>query len=265
MSSDADHSDHGRRLGPWGFAAIVVVYLVIIQAGGRIIGHDVAGDDGFRTAEHLLKTGLIPIALSAVFAISVASWLRWWPQILREDKPVQSWVRVVPVALLVAALLGASWGSLLDQQADLVVALVVMVLIVGFTEELMFRGIGLNVFRDMQLPEARVALLSSLVFGAVHLSNALSTGGSAVFQAVVVSFSGYLFYLTRRAYLAIWPAMLVHASQDFTLISGQVGVDPTTAPQALIVVVVMIGLAILIHRRRHRIEPAPTADPAVTG
>ena len=43
-------------------------------------------------------------------------------------------------------------------------------------------------------------------------------------------FSGYMFYLTRRWLGAIWLAMPVHASQDFLIISGQLGVDPAVSP-----------------------------------
>jgi membrane protease YdiL (CAAX protease family) len=130
-----------------------------------------------------------------------------------------------------------------------------MVLLVGFTEELMFRGVGLVTFRRMGLTEGKVALYSSVAFGAVHLSNALGTGTSAIFQAVVVSFTGYMLYLTRRWAGVIWLAMPVHASQDFLILSGQVGVDPEATPLSFLVLPVMIGLAILLWRRRRRIEP----------
>lgn len=67
--------------------------------------------------------------------------------------------------------------------------LVVLVCIVDFTEELMFRGVGLVTFRHRHLTEGKVALYSSVRFGAVHLSNALATGSSAIVQAIVVSFT----------------------------------------------------------------------------
>ena len=99
----------------------------------------------------------------------------------------------------------------------------------------------------------------------MHLSNALGTGTSAIFQAIVVSFTGYMLYLTRRWAGAIWLAMPVHGSQDFLITSGQIGVDPETSPLSLLGVPVMIGLAILLWRRRHRIEPEPASatEPAV--
>jgi uncharacterized protein len=254
-----------RRLGLWAFFAIVLVYLVVIQGGGRLIGQGIDSDENLETLGNLLRTTLIPIAISSMLAIGVATWLGWWPQIARETKPVQRWTRIIPFALLAAAVLGASWSSFLDQTAGLIVAVVVLVLIVGFTEELMFRGIGLKVFRDMQLSEGKVALYSSLVFGAVHLSNALATGAGAIGQAIAVSFSGYLFYLTRRTFGSIWPAMLVHASQDFVILSGQVGVDPELAPQALLVIITMIALLVLVIIRRHRIEPEAPAEAVASG
>ena len=156
--------------------------------------------------------------------------------------------------MLLAALIGTSWTNLLDQKAGLVLALVVLVCIVGFTEELMFRGIGVVTFRRMHLTEGKVALYSSIAFGAVHLSNALSTGTTAIFQAIAVSFTGYLLYLTRRWAGVIWLAMPVHGSQDFLISSGQLGINPEVSPLSFIVFPTMIGLGILVWRRRHRID-----------
>jgi membrane protease YdiL (CAAX protease family) len=48
----------------------------------------------------------------------------------------------------------------------------------------MFRGIGVITFRVNGFSERRGALWSSVVFGAAHLTNALSTGGTAVTQAI---------------------------------------------------------------------------------
>ena len=266
MSDDDLRGDDGRNLTSWQFVLIVIVYAAIIQIGGRIIGSGVDSDDAFATTGNFLKTALIPIALSSVFAIAVATWLGWWQQIIYEPRRTQRWVRIVPIALLLAALIGTSWTNLLDQKAGLVLALVVLVCIVGFTEELMFRGIGVVTFRRMHLTEGKVALYSSIAFGAVHLSNALSTGTTAIFQAIAVSFTGYLLYLTRRWAGVIWLAMPVHGSQDFLISSGQLGINPEVSPLSFIVFPTMIGLGILVWRRRHQIDiEADTASESPTG
>ena len=254
MSDDGVRTAGGRNLTWWQFLLIVIVYAAIIQIGGRIIGAGVDADDAFETTSNFVESTLIPIALSGVFAIGVATWLGWWSQIIYEPLRTQRWVRIVPIALLLAAAVGTSWGNLLDQEAELVLSLVLLVCIVGFTEELMFRGIGVVTFRRMNLTEGKVALYSSVIFGAVHLSNALATGTTAIFQAIVVAFTGYMLYLTRRWAGVIWLAMPVHGSQDFLITSGQIGVDPEISPLSFIVFPTMIGLGILLWRRRHRID-----------
>lgn len=70
-----------------------------------------------------------------------------------------------------------------------------------------------------------------------------------------MSFTGYMLYLTRRWAGAIWLAMPVHASQDFAILSGQVGTDAALSPLSLVIVPTMIGLALLLWHRRHRIVP----------
>ena len=131
----------------------MVVYAAIIQVAGRAIGADV-DRRGLGDAGNVVESSLIPIALSCVFVIGVATWLGWWPQIIHEPLRVQRWVRIVPVALLLAAAVGRA-GQPLDQNASLVLATLVMLCAVGFTEELMFRGIGLVTFRRMASPRPR--------------------------------------------------------------------------------------------------------------
>lgn len=230
--------------------------MAIIQVGGLLIGHGITADAGLETTGNFLRTALIPIAISALYAIAVATWLGWWPQIIRDRRPVQGWLKIIPILLLLAAAAGTSWGNLFDQKASLIIFFVLLVVIVGFTEELMFRGIGVVTFRRDGFSEAKVALYTSLIFGAVHLSNAISTGPSALLQATIVSLTGYFLYLTRRWAGVIWAAMAVHSSQDFALLSGQIGVGAAESPGSLLVVLAMVVLAILVWRRRHRIEPA---------
>ena len=148
--------------------------------------------------------------------------------------------------------------GLADKGIGFVVLLLLATLCVGFAEEGMFRGIGVTVFRSNGLSEGRVALWSSVVFGAVHLTNAISTGGNAVAQAIAVSFAGYFFYLTRRVSGGLIVPAIIHGLFDFSILSAAVAGDATYAG-GLAAMLAYPVVAIILLVRRHRIEPAPPA------
>ena len=140
-------------------------------------------------------------------------------------------------------------------------------LCVGFAEEGLFRGVGVTAFREHGLSEARVALWSSVVFGAVHLTNALSSGGAAVGQAIAVSFAGYFFYLTRRVSGGLLVPAVLHGLFDFSILSGTV-IDDRGYAGGIAAILAYPLVAIILVVRRHRIEPprtAPGPQPAPAG
>ena len=247
-----------RRLTWPLFLLVTVVYVAIIQGVGLLVGVDTGDSDSqFPTTESIVRNALIPIGLSIVFGVAVATWLGWWGEILRDDRPVAPWVRRVPITMLVAAVIGINYIHLADQTVGLVLCLILLGVFVGVGEELMFRGIGVVAFRRAGFTEGRVALWSSVVFGLVHVSNAIGQGPQAFAQAAIVSTSGYLFYLGRRAGGTILLPMLVHGLWDFSLISSLVGPDVTAYPGMAVVILAQIGLIIVLVRRRHRIELPP--------
>jgi membrane protease YdiL (CAAX protease family) len=229
----------GRQLTwPW-FLVVVVVYVAIIQGVGLLIGVDTGDSDSqFPTTQSIVRNALIPIGLSIVYAVAIATWLGWWGEIVRDDRPVAPWVRRVPITMIVAAIISINYAHLADQTAGLVLCLALLGLFVGFGEELMFRGIGVVTFRQAGMTEGRVALWSSLVFGLVHVST-----------------SGYLFYLGRRAGGTILLPMFVHGLWDFSLISSLVGSDVKAYIGMFVIILTQLGLIIVLIRRRHRIEP----------
>ncbi|MFD3641540.1 CPBP family intramembrane glutamic endopeptidase [Streptomyces griseus] len=251
----------GRRLTwPW-FLVVVVVYLAILQGLGALISVDHgSGDSQFPTTESVIRNGVIPIGLSVLFGAAVVTWLGWWSSVLHYRVPVRRWVRFVPVSMLVVAVLAVNYPNLADQPLSLVLALIVMTLFVGIGEELIFRGIGVQVFKRAGLSEGKVALWSSVVFGVVHVSNAFGEGAQAILQAVIVSTSGYFFYLCLRVGSTILLPMLVHGLWDFSLISNTVGADPKTSPGMILPILLQIALIVLVIVKRRTVEPADTAD-----
>ncbi|MFJ4680453.1 MULTISPECIES: lysostaphin resistance A-like protein [unclassified Kitasatospora] len=270
MAADPSHARTRRLTWPW-FLAVVVVYLAIIQGLGLLIGVDRGGAKSeFPTTEALVRNGLVPIGLSVVFGAVLVSRLGWWGDVLRCRVPVRRWVRFVPVSMLVVAVLAVNYPNLADQPPSMVAALLAVTVCVGVGEELMFRGVGVQVFRKAGFSEGRVALWTSVVFGLVHLSNAIGSGAQAVLQAVVVSTSGYFFYLCLRVGSTLLLPMLVHGLWDFSLLSNGVGADPAAYPGAVLPIVLQVVLIVVLLVRRRSVEPAaagaaPTRLPPADG
>ncbi|MET9855344.1 CPBP family intramembrane glutamic endopeptidase [Streptomyces sp. NPDC006450] len=203
---------------------------------------------------------MIPIGLSVLFGAAVVTWLGWWGSVMAYRAPVRRWVRFVPISMLVVAVLAVNYPNLADQSLALVLSLIVMTLFVGIGEELMFRGIGVQVFKRAGLSEGKVALYSSVVFGIVHVSNAFGEGAQALLQAVIVSTSGYFFYLCLRVGGTLLLPMLVHGMWDFSLISNAVGADPKASPGMVLPIVLQVALIVLLVVKRRTIEPADRAE-----
>lgn len=252
----------GRRLSwPW-FLAVVIVYLGLIQGIGLLTGVEVGDSDAeFPTTESLVRNALIPIGASIAFAAGVVTWLGWWGEILRYDAPVRRWVRWVPISMLVVALVGMNYAHLSRQSVSLVACLLVLGVFVGVGEELMFRGLGVHVFRRAGFSEGKVALYSSIVFGLAHVSNAIGQGAQALVQAAIVSTSGYFFYLCLRVGGVILLPMLVHGLWDVGLISSLVGDKAQASVGMVAFIVLQVALIIVLVVKRHSIEPARPDRP----
>ncbi|MFG2405502.1 CPBP family intramembrane glutamic endopeptidase [Streptomyces brevispora] len=262
-TAEAEKKQVGRAFTwPW-FLVAVIVYLGIIQGVGQLTGVDTSSSDSqFPTTESIVRNALIPIGLSIVFVAALVTWLGWWGEVLRYRAPVRRWVRWVPISMLLAALVAMNYGHLGDQSAALVGCLLLLGLFVGVGEELMFRGIGVHVFRRAGFSEGKVALWSSVIFGLAHVSNAIGHGAQAIIQALVVCTSGYFFYLCLRVGGVILLPMLVHGLWDTSLFSSLVGTEPVAYPGLVLVIVLQVALIVVLLVRRRRIEPAsvPNAD-----
>ncbi|MGW4369419.1 CPBP family intramembrane glutamic endopeptidase [Nocardia takedensis] len=248
--------EKARRLSYPLFAAVVIAYLAIIQGGG-ILMERLTGEDDFLSTRGVVYGMIIPLGVALVFTYAVIGYLGLLEPVLREDHPTRRWVRVVPIVFVVAIVGGMNYAALADKGWLYVLVLLIATQFVGWGEEGMFRGVGVLVFREHGLTEGRVALWSSVVFGAVHLTNGLTHGVSALPQAIMVSLAGYFFYLIRRVSRGNAVNSILHGLFDFTLLTGTaILADQTFYPGTLLPILVYPVLAIVLLVGRHRIEPA---------
>lgn len=139
--------------------------------------------------------------------------------------------------------------------------------LIGLSEELMFRGILFQGLRS-KLSSWPSIILTSLLFGSIHLLNALWLGNIqiALLQAFAAACTGMLLMAIRIRTKSLDPAILFHAAWDFGLLSLVAAVKPAEAikPEitpavmgaAGVFVLVVISYSVFLLRKVGRTEQA---------
>ena len=187
--------------------------------------------DGNTTLQELVTKGIAWGVAGAAAFLVLAVWLAGWRDMgFGVPSPAGWWKLLWLPALYLAglALLGVSTGKL---AAGAVAMVLVNTAIVGFSEELAFRGVLWGAARKT-LPFWAGFLAVSAVFGSVHVFNALLTGelAAAGVQALNAFMSGAAYLAIRIRTRSILPIMVIHALWDFTVFlagSGGEGAPPS--------------------------------------
>ncbi len=187
---------------------------------------------------NVIRAIVVPLAVCSVLLAILTSVLGWWRPVLREqptDPPrPPRWMLAIPALVLAVALLGIPYGSLGDLGLTYLLWLALGTLMVGFSEEIVYRGLAVVGFRG-GYREVYVWLWSCVLFGLLHSVNIiLGQGAVATVQQLVFAFIlGGILYAVRRATGAIIPAMLLHGLWDFSAISAATAAGSGTAPTAV--------------------------------
>lgn len=242
-----------RRPKVWQFLVVVLGYLVIVQGLTLLLADPDATGGSIESVDALVRGVIVPVTLGAAFVVAVVAWVGGWTQIFVSARRLRRWTLVIPVLLFLGIVAVTNYGGLL--QAGVLHALVLLaaVLLVGFAEELLFRGLGVAAFQSPGRSELAVAGWTSLVFGIAHGSNGFITGdfAAAVLQVVLTTLTGAVFYLVLRTTGLLVVAMAAHGLWDFGILSTQIDLSDTHdivnfAP----ILIIMLLLIALIWRTR---------------
>jgi membrane protease YdiL (CAAX protease family) len=252
-----------NRGGWWKALSVVVVYYALYQGLSLLLVGPlytaVAPEEG--SPAFILLTTALPIAIGCVLLVVFALSLGWLKELFGPQPIRGSWWMWIAVAAVlvfnVIHLITLDYGK---AGAGVVAAWLFTGLFIGFAEETLTRGFAVNLLRKAGYREFVVALLSSLLFAALHAGNLFTTDQGPLatgFQVIYTFFFGVCMYLTLRVTgNLIWP-ILLHASTDPTIfLSAQY---PTEGALATIgaqgnFVVIFAGL-ILIWFVRGRVKP----------
>lgn len=192
------------------FAYVVVVYAVQLFTG---IPYTELGKSG---SNLFLGAGLSLIIAAILLAITTTL-LGWWrPALFDRHRSAHKWPIIAPAVMVIALffnLASTDWGS----YDGAFLAASIVLLLVGFTEEITTRGLLLVGLRS-RLSEVWVWFLTSALFGLMHLVNAISGQPlAATLQQVVFAFgAGTIFYILRRVTGSLIWAMVLHGFWDFS-------------------------------------------------
>ncbi|ROS31100.1 type II CAAX prenyl endopeptidase Rce1 family protein [Cellulomonas sp. PhB150] len=272
MAADQAHDeDRGglrgflARGGIWRWLLVLVVYLVIYElasvVAGKVGGHYV-DDDLLSSVGSVFFQVTFALIVGAIVLIAFTAYMGWGSEVFGRQRVYRSWwmwlgpvIVLIPIVLRV---LGIEWGA---HTTEIVVAIMVTGLLIGFVEELAYRGIGVKMVRDGGHREWVVAAVTSLFFGLSHLSNLIGgQSGQTVGGTVVYTIAfGVLMYLTLRTTGFLVGAMLLHGLTDPTTILATGAIDEVktgaaansmlTGAAGFTVLVILAGYVLLIFIR----------------
>jgi membrane protease YdiL (CAAX protease family) len=217
--------------GFWRLLPVVVVYLVLYLAAGWVASQF---NNGYNDDDLLSSVGAVFFQLSvglivgSIILTAFTTWLGWNGEVFGRQPVYRSWwmwIAPVFVALpIILRILDIDWGG---PALSVVLLVLASGLLVGYSEELLFRGIAVKMLRAGGNGEFVVAVLSSLLFALSH--------GINIFQGqefkVVGPTVGYTFafgvmmYLTMRVAGFLVAAMIMHGLTDPTGILASGGID----------------------------------------
>jgi uncharacterized protein len=216
--------------GIWRFVLVAVAYLAIYQVARLTLGSfgsDYGDDDLLSSVGAVffqLTVGLIAGSIVLIFFVVA---MGWGSEIFGRQRIYRSWwMWLAPILVLIPItmrVLGFDWGGTATSVLVMVFATGALI---GFSEELLFRGIGVKMVRDGGHREGTVAIVTALLFGLSHSINIFS-GEAPRTVALTVVYTvafGILMYLSMRAIGFLVAAMILHGLTDPTTLLAVGGI-----------------------------------------
>jgi hypothetical protein len=223
-----DTSTTRVRPSPGVGLAVFVGYMVAVVALIKVFAGDINYQDFAKTADNFRSAILIPIGIVSVLLAVVTTWLGWWRPVLFEERTTPKWMLVIPIVAVLGPLVTIATSDHLGEFSTThLLYLIIGFAFVGFSEELMTRGILLVGFRS-EWKELLVYIAVTLCFGMMHGLNIFFGQDltTTVTQMVGTLAMASVLYAARRTSGTLLAAMLVHALFDLSLmLSGGVAAD----------------------------------------
>lgn len=198
---------------------VAIPYLAILLYMQHISG--VALTEVPDSAGNVRDFVTIPVAVASVYLAVIGFVTGWIQNVWRENnlltKP--SWLKWFTYIVFTIIAINFISGNILSNDGGIVFYALLGTILVGFSEEIMWRGYLLRGGRESGFSEKKVAITTSLAFGLVHGINIL-TGESftTIFPQIATAFIfGLVLYFMFRHRGSLLFLMFAHFLWDFSL------------------------------------------------
>ena len=201
--------------------AIIIcsVYLALLISVTKYFG--IKYTEIAQNTNNILKGIIYPVGICTVLLTVFAYSTGWLPKVFTYSPRITSpWLWAIPLVLLFGILVRLSYlqSSHLDRKA--LGLLLLGTFFVGFSEELLVRGIAVGLLQRANLSVLLVGIISSLIFGLLHFAN-LSLGQDirkTGAQVAITTLMGINFYVIYVISGTLWLPIVLHALYDFSLL-----------------------------------------------
>ncbi len=235
---------------PWPTSlAIFIIWLIVVVGGGFL---QVKGQP--TQLDEIVKNQIMyGVLVAMAFLTGVITHLKWWPQVGWKGPDNLRDLRLLwpPALLLFSLLLFVLYTGLPPTRVLMLV--IVNTLMVGISEELMFRGILFH-GASSSFGIWRAVWITAIIFGSVHTLNGLITGDfrASTIQAFFAGMFGVWVVALRVRLDTIIPIIIIHWLWDCLAFLTNSHGDLVLLPFALILFT--YGLWLLRNYRRGKIE-----------
>lgn len=247
-----EESVNGYRLKPSLLNGLLIALLYIVYFTIALKVSGVGYENITDSANNVLKAVVLPLAGGAILLTAIAKWSGWWKDLWHDKYKIKghNWMHLFAIIMLIGIISNLAAAKFGNTTGQMIGYIFIGTALVGYCEEILFRGIVLRGARGSGLSELRVMLVVAISFGLFHGVN-LFLGQdlvATVQQVVFATINGAIFYVIfRKSGLLIVP-MILHGLWDFSVFSREatLGDNPDLAPVFAIIGMVGLYLPILL-------------------
>ncbi len=223
---------------------VALLYVAFFSVALKLSG--VGYENITDSPDNVLKAVVIPMVFGALLLTVFAKWSGWWKDLWHDKYKIKghSWMNLFAIIMAIGIVSNLASAKLGSSAGQMISYIFIGTALVGYNEELLFRGIVLRGARGSGLSELRVMLVVALSFGVFHGANFFlgQEIGPTIQQVAFATLTGAIFYLIfRKSGLLIVP-MLLHGLWDFSVFirEANIGSDPKLA--AIFTAISVVGL-----------------------